>query len=212
MGHVGIHELSDTFEFRDHGFKNSANERPVLAVEVLNELVDGIGIFCHESSSLLDWKLYPRSSIIEELCAIQNLDDKSNYLDAVDNCLRFGNLFQFHYRSEAIRSIENPEDTCRRIIRTEIVPKLLMDLPIFKKPLPKRERFSNNEERFQDGKEKLLDLAYDSDSDSQSYGRYHAAPPANTTHKSVKSIVSVMPKAKICLTSPSETDQQGSYK
>ncbi|KAF3317975.1 hypothetical protein TWF173_009795 [Orbilia oligospora] len=125
-------------------------------------------------------------TIKESLKMHREYDDptKSNYLDAIGNCLRFGNLFRYEYRSEAIRSTERPADTCRRIIRTEIVLKLLLDLPAFKKPLPKRARPSNNEQ-FPISQEKLLDIV--DDGDIQILSQHQASSVSNIDHGLINS-------------------------
>ncbi|KAF3287640.1 hypothetical protein TWF970_007351 [Orbilia oligospora] len=127
-------------------------------------------------------------TIKESLKMHREYDDptKSNYLDAIGNCLRFGNLFRYEYRSEAIRSTERPADTCRRIIRTEIVLKLLLDLPAFKKPLPKRARPSNNEQ-FPISQEKLLDIV--DDGDIQILSQHQASSVSNIDHGLINSVV-----------------------
>ncbi|KAF3103811.1 hypothetical protein TWF706_004845 [Orbilia oligospora] len=127
-------------------------------------------------------------TIKESLKMHREYDDptKSNYLDAIGNCLRFGNLFRYEYRSEAIRSTERPADTCRRIIRTEIVLKLLLDLPAFKKPLPKRARPSNNEQ-FPNSQENLLDIV--DDGDSQILSQHQASSFSNIGHSLINSVV-----------------------
>ncbi|KAF3220278.1 hypothetical protein TWF679_009657 [Orbilia oligospora] len=126
--------------------------------------------------------------IKESLKRHREYDDptKSNYLDAIGNCLRFGNLFRYEYRSEAIRSAERPADTCRRIIKTEIVLKLLLDLPAFKKPLPKRARPSNNEQ-FPNSQAKLLDIV--DDGDGQILSQHQASSFSNIDHGLINSVV-----------------------
>ncbi|KAK6499014.1 hypothetical protein TWF481_011583 [Arthrobotrys musiformis] len=97
---------------------------------------------------------------------------KSNYLDAVEYCLRFGDFFRYEYRSEITRNTESREDICRRIIKTKIVPKLLEDLPVFKRPLPKRARFSEREDQFSNVGEQLPELHYHNKSDVERQNEY----------------------------------------
>lgn len=83
---------------------------------------------------------------------------RRKYLEAVDACLRFDQLFQTARNTRSGR-LETLEETYRKLIRTNIVRNIVADLPGFQQPPPKRARrapsFSENDEQ-----------ASDSDSDS----------------------------------------------
>jgi hypothetical protein len=64
---------------------------------------------------------------------------KKQYLEAVDACLGFHRTYK-KARLFRLGQTEDPEDTYRRLIRTEIASKIIADLPDFQPPLAKRAR------------------------------------------------------------------------
>ncbi|KAK6352240.1 hypothetical protein TWF730_009071 [Orbilia blumenaviensis] len=108
---------------------------------------------------------------------IHNDFSKENYLKAVRNCLEFERVFKSERARKAGR-FETVEDTRKRIIRTEIIRNVLVDLPAFQQPLPKRRRALDSDTRipFPDRHRFQEPDAIDSDSDSDEgtiFNRYN---------------------------------------
>jgi hypothetical protein len=85
---------------------------------------------------------------------------RRKYLEAVDTCLRFDQLFQTARNTRSGR-LETLEETYRKLIRTKIVRNIVADLPGFQQPPPKRARraptSSENDEQVSDSNSDSVD-------------------------------------------------------
>lgn len=118
---------------------------------------------------------------------------RRKYLEAVDACLRFDELFQTARNTRSGR-LETLEETYRKLIRTNIVRNIVADLPGFQQPPPKRARrapsFSENDEQV-------------SDSDSDSADDFEIPSTPYPTQRRLQHIIG---KAKYVATISAESD------